>query len=221
MTIKGPAIDILQRERIALNVLARLSGIATRARTCLELVGGMPEFKGRLAGTRKTTPGFRLWEKYALQVGGVDTHRENLSSSIVMLKDNHIDGFRRQKRLETAGGNQIVEMIQRAKARMSFGQRLEVECRSEIEAIEMASSGVDIVMLDNFSANQVALTSKQIKEHTPHVLVEVSGGITKDNLQSFAISTVDVISMGYLTQGYPSIDFSLRVIVDFHENKDL
>lgn len=198
--VTGPACRVLQGERLALNLLARLSGIATRTHRVVEKVkrGG---WKGRVAGSRKTTPGFRLFEKYALAVGGADCHRFDLSSC-VMLKDNHIDVV-----------GSIEKALVAARSVAGFTRKIEVECRKVEDALLAAAAGADIVMLDNFAWIDANLAAEKLKSTHPHVVVEVSGGITEENVVDFAHASIDVISMGSLTQGVPTVDFSLKIIV--------
>ena len=199
--VTGPAHAIMRGERIGLNLLARLSGIATQAYEILNAARAAG-FNGTIAGSRKTTPGFRIFEKYALIVAQCDTHRYDLSSC-VMLKDNHIDLV-----------GSIDEAIKRARSLMSFTQKLHVECRSLADALEALKAGADIVMLDNMGPVESQSTAKEIKETFPKATVEISGGINITNIHLFSQSadTIDVISLGSLTQGYSSIDFSLKIL---------
>jgi len=197
--VTGPARMILLGERTALNLLARASGIATRARQVKELVD-KEQYKGKVAGTRKTTPGFRLVEKYAMIVGGVDAHRHDLSS-MIMLKDNHIE----------SSGN-ISEAVTRARLVGGFSIKIEVECKSEQEAEEAMKAGADIVMLDNFPPEKLKVSAEALKKKYPHVLIEASGGITLSTLVQFFSPHVDIISMGSIHQGVPHIDLSLKIM---------
>jgi len=196
--VRGPARNILVGERTALNMLARASGIATQARYVRQLAD-KANWKGRVAGTRKTTPGFRIVEKYALLVGGCDQHRMDLSS-MIMLKDNHIWSC-----------GSITNAVQRAKQVGGFSLKVEVECSGKESAEEAIKAGADIVMLDNLKPTELKEISKQLKLAYPHVLIEASGGITKDSITEYFGDHVDVISMGNLTQDIPHIDFSLKV----------
>ena len=195
--VTGPINNLLRGERTALNTLSRCSGVATASRIARQAAG---DWKGWVAGTRKTTPGFRMVEKYGLLVGGAATHRLDLSQ-MVMLKDNHI---------WSAGG--ITAAVQVARKAAGFSQKIEVECQSLLEAVEAASAGADIVMLDNFEPEQLKKDAKTIKEQFPHVLVEASGGITTDTMPHFLSEHVDIVSQGKLTQGYECLDYSLKVI---------
>ncbi|XP_067935033.1 nicotinate-nucleotide pyrophosphorylase [carboxylating]-like [Watersipora subatra] len=198
-TVIGPARNILLGERVALNILSRASGISTQAKQVCDLA---TEFgwKGQVAGTRKTTPGFRIVEKYALLVGGVAQHRNSLSS-MVMLKDNHI----------WATGGDITKAVRMARQSCGFSQRIEVECRSYEEACEAAAAGSDIVMLDNFEPQTACEVAKKLKETFSHLLIEVSGGITMQNVSAYFSDHIDILSMSKLTQGYPCLDFSLKI----------
>eukprot|EP01114_Cavostelium_apophysatum_P013085 TRINITY_DN3090_c0_g1_i1.p1 TRINITY_DN3090_c0_g1~~TRINITY_DN3090_c0_g1_i1.p1 ORF type:complete len:328 (+),score=75.75 TRINITY_DN3090_c0_g1_i1:103-984(+) len=196
--VKGQARKLLVGERVALNLMARASGISTRARQANELVQ-KHGFKGKVAATRKTTPGFRAVEKYAVLVGGCDTHRMDLSS-MIMLKDNHV----------WSCGN-ITNAVKKAKEVGGFSLKIEVECRSFEEAEEAIAAGADVIMLDNFEPPALKETAKRLKAAHKHVLIEASGGVTLETLPEYFCNDVDIISMGSLTQGVPHIDFSLKV----------
>ncbi|XP_071946326.1 nicotinate-nucleotide pyrophosphorylase [carboxylating]-like [Antedon mediterranea] len=196
--VTGPANKILLGERIGLNCITRASGIASIARE-LSDIAKEAGWHGKVAGTRKTTPGFRLVEKYSLLVGGVSTHRYDLSS-MIMLKDNHI---------WSAGS--ISKAVTAARNVGGFSIKIEVECRSIEEATEAATAGANIVMLDNFHSQTLHDAAKQVKQSFPHVIVEASGGVTKDTLPSYFGPDVDVVSLGKLTQGYQTVDFSLKI----------
>jgi len=197
--VTGPVRDILRGERTALNTLSRCSGVATLSRNALERARGLG-WEGYVAGTRKTTPGFRIVEKYGLLVGGVATHRLDLSQ-MVMLKDNHI----------WACGS-IEKAVKLARQAAGFSQKIEVECQSLEEAIEAATAGADIVMLDNFEPNQLKKDAETFKSKFPNVLVEASGGITTETMSDYLCEYVDIVSQGKLTQGYPCVDFSLKIV---------
>ena len=196
-TVTGPVNNLLRGERTALNTLSRCSGVATASRTARAAAG---DWKGWVAGTRKTTPGFRSVEKYGLLVGGAATHRLDLSQ-MVMLKDNHI---------WSAGS--ITLAVQLARKAAGFSQKIEVECQSLEEALEAAGAGADIVMMDNFEPNQLKNDAKSFKEKFPHVLVEASGGITTETMPQYLSEHVDVVSQGKLTQGYACLDYSLKIV---------
>lgn len=187
-TVTGKCRNILLAERTALNTLSRASGVASDARTCAA-VAKANNWHGWVAGTRKTTPGFKFVEKYALVVGGVATHRQDLSQ-MVMLKDNHI---------WSAGS--ITAAVRKARSAAGFSIKIEVECQSVDEASEAAAAGADIVMLDNFTSETIHPAAAAVKAAYPTVLVEASGGITIETLSQFMSPHIDIISLGALTQG--------------------
>ncbi|KAF2862141.1 nicotinate-nucleotide diphosphorylase [Piedraia hortae CBS 480.64] len=201
-TVTGPTRHLLLGERVALNVLARCSGIATRSRSFLIMLRNA-DYKNRLAGTRKTTPGFRLVEKYGMIVGGCDPHREDLSA-MTMLKDNHI---------WACGGN-IRTAVAAAKSVGGFAIKVEVECQSEEEANAAIEAGADVVMLDNFSAENVRAASKSLKDRWGRgkFLIEVSGGLTEDLVGEYVCDDIDVISTSAIHQGTKHVDFSLKIV---------
>jgi nicotinate-nucleotide pyrophosphorylase (carboxylating) len=196
--VTGKVRNLLLGERVALNCLARSSGIATNARRLKELARSH-SWHGEVAGTRKTTPGFRLVEKYALLVGGISMHRCDLSS-MVMLKDNHI---------WSAGS--ITQCVRDARQVCGFCMKIEVECRSVSEACEAAAAGADVIMLDNFHPKALHEAALSIKDKFPAVLVEASGGITEQNVTEFMGPHVDVISLGSVTHNYTIVNFSLKI----------
>jgi nicotinate-nucleotide pyrophosphorylase (carboxylating) len=196
LSVRGSASAILQSERLVLNFMARMSGISTLTRECVLSVGG----RVRIAATRKTTPGFRVFEKKAVFLGGGDTHRFNLSDA-VLIKDNHI---------KILG---LEECLRRAKQRASFTKKIEVEVESLDEMIKAAECGADIIMFDNMDPEKIArgvelLLEKGLRDR---VLLEASGGITLDNIQEYAAGGVDVISLGALTRNARWIDLSLEI----------
>jgi len=199
-TITGPVHKLLQGERTALNALSRCSGVATAAREAVE-VARLLGWKGWVSGTRKTTPGFRLVEKYGLLIGGAATHRLDLSQ-MVMLKDNHI----------WACQNNITQAVQTARQAAGFSQKIEVECQTVEQAIEAARAGADIVMLDNYvQPEKLKHDAATLKQQFPHVLIEASGGITVETMADYLSEHIDIVSQGKLTQGYACIDFSMKV----------
>jgi nicotinate-nucleotide pyrophosphorylase (carboxylating) len=197
-TVTGPVHLMLRGERTALNTLSRCSGVATLSREASERAKCL-KWEGYVAGTRKTTPGFRVVEKYGLLVGGAATHRLDLSQ-MVMLKDNHIWSC-----------GSITKAVNLARKAAGFSQKIEVECQSLDDAMEAAVAGADIVMLDNFPPHQMRQDAAAFKQIHPHVLVEASGGITIETMQDFLSPNVDIVSQGKLTQGYPCLDFSLKI----------
>ncbi|XP_053212756.1 nicotinate-nucleotide pyrophosphorylase [carboxylating]-like [Panonychus citri] len=197
-SLVGQISNLLLAERTILNVLSRCSGVATRANRIREMIQSIND-KVALAGTRKTTPGFRLVEKYGLMVSGALTHRYDLSN-MVMIKDNHVDIV----------GDALPEYIETVRRYCGFFTKIEVECRNFEEVKKVAPLGVDIIMLDNFAPEAVSQSANWIKNNHPSIMVEVSGGINEENLEDYVFSCVDVISMGSLVQGYSTIDFSMK-----------
>ena len=179
-TVKGPVRGLLTGERVALNTLARCSGIATKSDRLVRAVRGAG-YRGVLAGTRKTTPGFRLVEKYGMLVGGADTHRMDLST-MIMLKDNHV----------WARGS-ITDAVTAAKAVAGFSLKVEVEVQSEEEADEAIAAGADVVMLDNFTGQGVKVAAQSLREKwrgKREFLLEVSGGLTEENVIPYVCNGV-------------------------------
>jgi len=195
--VSGSIASILKAERVALNFLQRLSGIASETNRYVARVEGLPV---RIMDTRKTTPGWRSLEKYAVRVGGGGNHRMNLSDGI-LIKDNHLVALRSQ-------GLNIKEII--AKARQNAPQRLpvEVEVRTVPEALEAVEAGADIVMLDNMNLEDMR---KAVKSIHGRALIEASGGITLDNVRAVAETGVDFISIGALTHSARALDISLEL----------
>ncbi|KAL8794016.1 MAG: hypothetical protein Q9195_003422 [Heterodermia aff. obscurata] len=203
-TVRGPVQKILLGERVALNTLARCSGIATKSSQLLQIVR-KSGYANILAGTRKTTPGFRLVEKYGMLVGGVDPHRHDLSA-MIMLKDNHI----------VACGGSITSAVHAAQAAGGFSMKVEVECQSEEEASEAISAGADVVMLDNFKADEIGAAASRLKakwKGERKFLIEVSGGLTEENIQNgYLTENVDIVSTSSIHQGVGHVDFSLKIV---------
>ncbi|KAG7113144.1 hypothetical protein HYQ45_016945 [Verticillium longisporum] len=200
-SVAGPARGVLLAERVALNTLARAAGIATSARNTVAAVCAAG-YTGILAGTRKTTPGFRLVEKYAMLVGGADAHRVDLSA-MVMLKDNHV-----------WSRGSITDAVRAAQSVAGFALKIEVEVQSEAEADEAIEAGADVVMLDNFTGDGVRVASRRLKEKwagKKHFLLEVSGGLTIANAAQYVCPDVDIISTSSIHQGVGYVDFSLKI----------
>lgn len=192
--VEGSTHRILTGERLALNLLQRMSGIATRTRTFVEALGGLPT---RLVDTRKTTPGHRMLEKYAVRTGGGANHRFGLYDA-VMIKDNHIKG---------AGG--ITQAVSRARAAIPHTMTIEVETENLEQVNEALQAGADIIMLDNMAPALMKEAVQQIKQAAPHVIVEASGNVSLETIRGIAESGVDVISVGRLTYSFESLDISL------------
>jgi nicotinate-nucleotide pyrophosphorylase (carboxylating) len=199
ITVCGNARKILQSERLVLNFMARMSGISTVTRECVLCAGG----RARIAATRKTTPGFRRFEKKAVFLGGGDTHRFNLSDA-VLIKDNHI---------KILG---LEESLCRARNRASFTKKIEVEVESLDDMLGAAKGGADIIMFDNMIPAEIAAGIELLQNYglRTRVLLEASGGITRDNIKEYAACGVDVISLGALTRNARWIDLSLEIEKD-------
>jgi len=198
--VEGNTRSILTGERLALNLMQRLSGIATKTNQYVTAIQGLPT---RLVDTRKTTPGLRLLEKYAVRIGGGHNHRFGLYDA-VMIKDNHIKG---------AGS--ITAAVQAAKANIPHTMKIEVETESFQQIDEALQAGADIIMLDNMSTAMMKDAVVHIKKHSPYVIVEASGGINLETIYNIAATGVDVISVGGLTYSVQALDISL----DLNEKK--
>ena len=200
MRIKGRARDILKAERTALNLLMRMSGIATETKKFVEVVKKISK-DIEIAGTRKTVPGLRSFDKKAIKIGGGRTHRNSLDE-MVLIKDNH---------LVLTGS--IGESISSAKKLVGNNIKVECEVTDLQSAIEAINFGADIIMLDNFSPQEVENATRVLKELglRQKCLLEISGGISLANVSQFAKSNPDIISVGSLTHSVKSVDFSLEV----------
>ena len=196
-SLYGSSVSILRAERIVLNFLGHLCGIATLTRRCVDTVASISD--ARVACTRKTTPGLRKYEKLAVIAGGGDPHRFNLSDA-VMIKDNHV----KMMGIEAA--------IRSARKKASFTQKIEVEVESANDALQAAALGADIIMLDNMGPHQVADTMACLKSAgiPGHIILEVSGGIGPDDLEAYARTGVHMISMGSLIHQARWVDISLE-----------
>jgi nicotinate-nucleotide pyrophosphorylase (carboxylating) len=195
-TVKGHARSILTCERLVLNIMQRMSGIATHTREFVRRVEGLPV---KILDTRKTTPGMRMLEKMAVRIGGGDNHRMGLYD-MIMLKDNHID---------YAGGiRQAIENTHKYLEKKKKKLRIEIEARTldDIKAI-LDIGGIDIIMLDNFN---VEATRKAVKMIRGRYKTESSGGIHLNNVRAYAECGVDYISVGALTHQIHSLDMSLK-----------
>ena len=200
MRIKGRARDILKAERTALNLLMRMSGIATETKKFVEVVKKISK-DIEIAGTRKTAPGLRSFDKKAIKIGGGRTHRNSLDE-MVLIKDNH---------LVLTGS--IGESISSAKKLVGNNIKVECEVTDLQSAIEAINFGADVIMLDNFSPQEVENATRVLKELglRQKCLLEISGGISLANVSQFAKSNPDIISVGSLTHSVKSVDFSLEV----------
>ncbi len=193
--MRGPADAILSGERTALNFLQRLSGVATASRKASELVAST---RARVIDTRKTTPGLRVLEKYAVRIGGASNHRAGLDDGF-LIKENHI---------RAAGG--ITPAVTAALRRAAPGQVVEVEVTTLAELDEALRAGAALILLDNFS---VDLLRQAVAQANGQARLEASGGITLDNLAEVARTGVDFVSLGALTHSAGVLDFSLEVLV--------
>ncbi len=189
--VRGPARGILTAERTALNLVGRLSGIATATRDLVVLVAGT---KARIADTRKTTPGLRALEKYAVRVGGGVNHRFGLHDA-VLIKDNH---------LAVAGG--VTAAVRAARAHVGHLVQVEVEVESLEQLDEAIAAGADVVMLDNMAP---AALREAVGRAAGRVVLEASGGITPETIRAVADSGVDLISVGWITHSAPALDVAL------------
>src|SRR6266702_1395452 len=196
----GSGNALMKVERLLLNLLSHMSGVAT-ATAELVSIAKKNGRSTRIACTRKTLPGLRYFEKRAVELGGGDTHRLRLDDA-VLIKDNH---------LELAGS--ITESVRKAKTKVSFTKKIEVEATSPEQAVEAGLAGADIVLLDNMTPQEVkkSVDLLETKKLRDHILVEVSGGITRENLASYVKTGVDVISVGSITNSAEAIEMSLEL----------
>ncbi len=190
--VQGPTVSILKGERTALNFLQRLSGIATTTRKYVDALAGT---KTKILDTRKTTPGLRVLEKYAVRMGGGQNHRLNLSE-MVLIKDNHLLHLK-----------SIKEAVLKAREKVRPGIKIEVEVTNLAEAQEAVQAGVDMIMLDNMSLERMKEVVDWLRRKIP---VEVSGAVGLEDIVSIASLGVDFISVGSLTHSYRSVDIALE-----------
>jgi nicotinate-nucleotide pyrophosphorylase (carboxylating) len=195
-TIKGYADVLLTGERVALNILQRMCGVATLTRAYVRAVEGT---KAQIVDTRKTTPGLRLMEKYAVTIGGGKNHRMGLDDG-VLIKDNHIT---------LAGG--ITEAVVAAKQKVGHLHKIEVEITNWAQLREAIEAGADIIMLDNQTPDEAAKLVGMARDLNPAVMIEASGGMDLDRVRSFAEAGVDLISVGRLTHSARAVDISFKI----------
>jgi len=195
-TLKGYADVLLVGERTALNLIQRLSGIATMTRQYVKAVEGT---KSQIVDTRKTTPGLRMLEKYAVTVGGGKNHRMGLDDG-VLLKDNHI---------AVAGG--ITEAVRAAKRSVGHLHKIEVEITNWAQLREAIEAGAEIVLLDNQTPDEAAKLVEMARGMNPAVVIEASGGMDLDKVRSFAEAGVDLISVGRLTHSARAVDINFKI----------
>jgi len=201
LKIIGDARTLLSLERTLLNLLSRMSGIATITNRIVKRVKEAG-YDTRVACTRKVAPGLIYFDKKAVFVGGGDVHRFH-QDDMVLIKDNHIVIV-----------DDVVEAIRKVRGRLSFSKKIEVEVSSLRDAIKVAKANVDIIMLDNFSPRLIRKTLKELekKKLRGKILVEASGGINEKNVLEFAAAGVDVLSLGEITQDARALDISLEVV---------
>lgn len=198
--LEGDAATILTMERTVLNLLMRMSGIATATYQMVKKARSANQ-DVIVAGTRKNTPGLQFWEKQAIHIGGGDTHRYRLDDA-VLIKDNH---------LALVGDVKLA--IEKARKYVSFTRKIEIEVENLQNAVNAAEAGADIIMLDNMQVEDIepvlnALKDKNLRDN---VLIEVSGGINPENISKYAKTGVDVISSGYITHSAGVLDMSLEI----------
>lgn len=198
--ISGPLAPLLQAERVALNFVQRLSGIATLTRRLVE--GAAAGGAARVVDTRKTTPGLRALERYAVRVGGAFNHRNTLEDG-VLIKDNHL-------RAGEARGVGISELVREARAAVAHTLRVEVEVTDEEGARAAVDAGADVILLDNMSPRK--MREVVLRAGDGRVLFEASGGVTLESVRAVAASGVDLISAGALTHSAPALDVALDVV---------
>ena len=196
-TVSGSVSGILKAERTALNFLQRLSGIASLTAQYAAAVEGLP---ARVVDTRKTTPGMRMLEKYAVRMGGGQNHRLHLGDA-VLIKDNHIAALR-------ATGMNLKDIVAKARQNAPAGITVEVEVTNADEAAKAQKAGADIIMLDNMSIDEMKRVADRI---SGQVKLEASGGVTLENVREVAMTGVDIISIGALTHSFRALDISLEM----------
>jgi len=194
LTVAGPTASLLTAERTALNFLQRLSGVATQSRKYAAAVDGTGV---RIVDTRKTTPGWRALEKYAVRTGGCFNHRSSLGEH-VLIKDNHI-----------AAAGSLTKAVKLARAAAPHLAKIEVEAKTLAEVHEALRAGAEVILLDNMTPDQVRAAVALI---AGGAVVEVSGGIRYETLRDYALPGVDVISVGALTHSAPAADLSLTLL---------
>lgn len=198
--ISGDTRTILSVERTLLNILSRMSGIATFTR---RLIRRLREagLKTKVACTRKVAPGLLYFDKKSVSIGGGSTHRFHLDD-MILIKDNHII---------VAGG--VKEAIERVKREALFSKKIEVEVTRVEDVLVAAEAGVDIIMLDNFSPEQIEEATRLLKKEKAHqrILIEASGGITEENILLYASEDVDIVSLGQITGNAKTLDMSLEI----------
>jgi len=201
LSIVGDARTLLSIERTLLNLLTRMSGIATTTSRLIEKVR-RAGYKTRIACTRKVAPGLSYFDKRAVMIGGGDTHRLHLDD-LVIIKDNHL-----------AVVGDVGKAVKKVREAVSFSKKIEIEVSREEEALEAAKAGADIVMLDNFSPQQIKETIALLEKEglRDKILIEASGGVNEQNILEFAATGVDILSLGEITDSVKALDMSLEVV---------
>jgi nicotinate-nucleotide pyrophosphorylase (carboxylating) len=195
--IQGSFLSILKGERLALNFISKMSGIASETKKLVDKCNKInPNIK--IAATRKTTPGFRKYEKKAVILGGGEAHRYGLFD-VVMIKDNHIKF--------TGSIEKAIDKV----INKNTNKIIEVEVENKKDALIAVKKKIDVIMLDNFKSNEAEKTAREIRKINNNVLIEISGGINKKNILKYA-AFADRISLGYITQSVKAKDFSLNII---------
>jgi len=202
LQIEGDAVTLLTIERTMLNLLSRMSGIATHTNRLVEMVR-RAGYKTVVAATRKTALGLAYFDKKAVMIGGGDPHRCGLDD-MILIKDNHL----------AIAGN-VRSIVRRARERASFSKKIEVEVSRLSDVLEAVEAGADIVMLDNFSPKKIkeAVQLLKRKKLRNKILIEASGGITERNILGYVAAGVDIVSLGEITQSARALDMSLEVMV--------
>ena len=201
MRIRGGARSVLKAERTALNLIMRMSGIATLTRSFVNLVEKYDP-KVKITGTRKTAPGLRFFDKKAITIGGGYPHRMRLDD-MVLIKDNHL-----------AISDSIEKSIRMAKANLGSAVRIECEVKNTEEAMRAAKAGANVIMFDNFTPSEAEIGVKAIRELEAFddIEIELSGGITLDNIINYVKAQPDLISVGHLTHSPTAVDYSLEIV---------
>jgi nicotinate-nucleotide pyrophosphorylase (carboxylating) len=199
LKVEGKLSELLLVERVILNILSHLSGIATKTNKLINLIKSN-NLDVKIAATRKTLPGLRKYQKYAVSIAGGDTHRLSLSD-MVMLKDNHLSAF-----------SSITEALQVTQSKVSVYHKIEIEVTNRNDAIEAARTNIpDFIMLDNMSVEETKTLIPELKKISEKILFEASGNITSENIIDYASSGVDIISMGNITHSVEAFDLSMII----------
>ncbi|HEV2465189.1 MAG TPA: carboxylating nicotinate-nucleotide diphosphorylase, partial [Acidobacteriaceae bacterium] len=199
--IRYEARAILSCERVILNLMQRMSGIATLTRQYVDAIAGT---KAKVLDTRKTVPGLRVLDKYAVRCGGGENHRLDLSDGI-LIKNNHI----------SLGGG-IEKVLERAHAMRGAGQTIDIEVRSFDELETALQHGAESVLLDNMTPSQIKKAVAMVREHGGNIPTEASGGILLENIRKYALTGVDYISVGALTHSAPAVDLSMKITAEIY-----